>query len=335
MRILFAFIILCQPLAAMHRPATEQPLGVHTFQFHDDQRDRPVVVEFWYPADRSGPVEAAVLDSIWIHPDEVRNAGLRKSAAKYPLILMSHGYRGGRRDLSWLAERFAKAGYVIASVDHFGDMRTRFDQLASIRFWERSRDFIFVLDRLRQEPRVRDQIDFNRIGFIGYSLGGMTGLALAGAQAQNVHQVFSQLNNTIRHVPPELIDRFDFSEAEKSYAEPRIRAMLLLCPATYVYPSSSFTQVKIPVGLVATIEDEVLPFQDHASRLIQHLIPAKLKVLRGEISHYAFMNRVTAVGKKTLSKAAHRDPPGCDRSFIHREIGTFAIDFFKEVLNSL
>ena len=126
-------------------------LGVKTLHYHDEIRDRPIVVEFWYPTDRRGPVEAAPLDSLWIHPNEVRNAPLRQSTQKYSLIAMSHGYRGGRRDLSWLAEKFVQQGYVVAAVDHFGDTRARFQLLTSIRFWERPKDISFMIDSLQKE----------------------------------------------------------------------------------------------------------------------------------------------------------------------------------------
>ena len=317
----------------MHRLSTEKPvLGVRTFHYHDQNRNRPIVVEVWYPAERQGSMPSAALDDLWLHPREVRDAAMLKTKEKYPLILISHGHRGGRREMSWLAEKLAQQGYVIAAVDHFGDMRAQFDLVTTIRFWERPRDVSFMLDQLMKESMLRERIDMNRIGFIGYSLGGMTGLSLAGAQAENVRQVIAKVNKTLQEFDPGLLDQFDFSEGEKSYADPRIQAMLLLCPATYVFPSSSLDRIKIPIGLVAAIGDDVLPFQDHAFRLIQHVIPSKLKVLREEISHYAFLNRLTDAGKAVLHKAFSNDHPCCSRVSIHQEVGSFAVDFFREML---
>lgn len=326
---LFLVLILGQPLLAMHRTTPSYSLGVRTIEYLDSSRNRPLVVEFWYPTAVQEPLDQPV-DNIWVHPKEVRNAPFLKGKSKVPLLVMSHGHRGGRREASWLANALVQAGYMVAAVDHYGDMRFHFDLLASIRFWNRPLDFTFLLDQLEKDERVRDQIDFNRIGFIGYSMGGMTGLALAGGQAQNVRQAVMQL--TRNALDEKLIDRFDLSPAEKSYREPRIKAMLLLCPAVFIYTPESLKEINIPIGLVAAVGDEVLPFREHAFQIIHHLIPAKLKMLREEISHYAFMNRITDAGKLVLHKALHSDPPCCDRDSLHREVSTFAIDFFLSAL---
>ncbi len=325
----FVFLLLAaiQPLFPMQRAASYS-LGVRTIEYLDTARNRPVVVEVWYPTSIQEPIDQPV-DNIWVHPKEVRNAPLAKTKSKYPLLVMSHGHRGGRREASWLAEAMVQAGYIVAAVDHYGDMRFHFDLLASIRFWDRPLDISFLLDQFEKDDRIRDHIDFNRIGFIGYSLGGMTGLALAGGQAQNVRQAIKKLSGYSLHEP--LFDRFDLSPAEKSYREPRIKAMLLLCPAVFIYSPESLKSIRVPVGLVAAVGDEVLPFREHAYQVIHYLIPAKLKMLREEISHYAFMNRITEAGKSVLHKALHSDPPCCDRASLHREVSAFAIDFFRGV----
>lgn len=328
---LFLVLVLFQPLFALSRSQSSYSLGVKTIEYFDTSRNRPVVVELWYPTMEEGPVDQPV-DNIWVHPKEVRDAPFLKMKSKFPLVLMSHGHRGGRREASWLAEALVRQGYIVASIDHYGDMRFHFDLLTSIRFWNRPLDFTYLLNQLEKDDRIKDKIDFGRIGFVGYSLGGMTGLAIAGAQAQNVRPMVKKLNRNI--LSEEMIDRFDFSPAEKSYRDPRIKAMLLLCPAVFIYTPESLKEITIPIGLVAAIGDEVLPFREHASLLIQHLIPAKLKMLREEISHYAFMNRITDAGKAVLHKALHSDPPCCDRVTLHREVSAFAVEFFKGVFKS-
>jgi len=320
-------LFAAQALFAMHK-AMPPALGVRTIEYHDAVRNRPVVVEFWYPAKEQGPLDQPE-DNIWVHPPEVRNAPALKHKSKYPLLLMSHGHRGGRREASWLAEAFVRAGYLVAAIDHYGDMRFHFDLFASIRFWNRPLDVSFVIDQFQKDERVRGLIDFDRIGFIGYSLGGMTGLALAGGQARNIKQFLPKLNRYA--LSEQLFDRFDLSPGEKSYKDTRIKAMLLLCPAVFIYTPASLKEINIPIGLVAAVGDEVLPFREHAFQIIHHLIPAKLKMLRKEISHYAFMNRITDAGRLVLNKALHSDPPCCDRTSLHREVSSFAVDFFRTV----
>ncbi len=329
---LFFVLAFCQPLLAMHRVPPAKSLGVRTIDYLDTSRNRPVVVELWYPTAALEPIDQPE-DSIWMHPEEVRNAPLLKGKAKYPLILISHGHRGGRREASWLAASLVQAGYMVAAIDHYGDMRFHSDILEGIRFWNRPLDFTFLLNQLEKDEGFQADIDFHRIGFIGYSMGGMTGLALAGGQAQNTRVRQAALKLTRSALSEKLIDRFDLSPAEKSYKEPRIKAMLLLCPAVFVYAPDSLKQIKTPIGLVAAIGDEVLPFKEHAFQIIHYLAPKKLKMLREEISHYAFLNRITDSGKLILHKPLQcDDPPCCGRDALHHEVTSFAIEFFQDTL---
>ena len=331
LRIVILFVcFLCQPLLAMHRPVSQKGLGVKTFEYMDEARHRPVVVEFWYPTDQMEPITASSPEELWVHPKEVRNAPFLKGAPKRPLILVSHGHRGGRREVSWLVESLVQAGYIVAAVDHYGDMRFHFDLIASVRFWDRPLDFTFLLDQLSKDERIREQIDFNSIGFVGYSLGGMTALALAGGKAQDVKEALLRINRY--SLNQGAIDKFDLSPSEKSYADPRIKAFFLLCPAVFVYPPRTLKEIKSPVAIVAAMGDEVLPYQEHALRIIQNAPVKKMKVLSQGVSHYTFMNRVTEAGRNILHKAFHTDPFGCDRIAIHREVSAFAVDFFRETL---
>jgi predicted dienelactone hydrolase len=314
-------------------PFSSEAIGVRTFRFIDQNRNRPVAVELWYPVSSSFPVSDESADAVWIHPREARDAPL-PSGSRFPLILMSHGHKGDRRERSWLADTLVRQGYIVAAVEHFGNTWNQYNALLSMCFWERARDVSFTLDALLGDPSLAKILDPAKVGFVGYSLGGMTGLALAGAVAKNTRELARQKSQALagEAVPPEAIGLFDFDAAERSYKEPRIHSMLLICPANFLYPPESLRQITIPVGLVAAINDEVLPYKEHAYQIIKHLVPHKLKLMRKEISHYTFLNRVTEAGRKILDKAIQNDPPCCDKASVHREVGIFAVEFFKETL---
>lgn len=341
-RIIFIFAALClfdwQSLAAMSKAPfqkvqiTSEAIGVRTLRYEDPARRRPVVIELWYPTDRKGISLDEPTDIVWIHPKEARNVPIMDLRSLYPLIVMSHGHRGDRRERSWLADLLVRQGFIVASVEHFGNTWNQYNPLVSLRFWERAKDVSFALDQLFKEPFLKGHIDTKRIGFVGYSLGGMTGLALAGAQARNTREVALRQQSYLKELTQEAVEQIDFSEADKNYLEPRIRSMLLICPAIFIYPPESLKEIKIPIGLVAAINDEVLPYKEHAYQIIKHLVPYRLKMMRKEISHYAFLNRITEAGRKILQKAIQNDPPSCDRITLHREVGTFSIEFFKDTL---
>ncbi len=293
--IVFFCFVFSTAMAMQKREPLQTPSS-RTLYYTDAQRERPVVVELWYLTDLG---------------EKARDASFSLQEGKRPLILMSHGHRGWRGESSWLAERLAKKGYIVAALDHHGDMRSHFDALISLRFWERCTDFKFILDTLEKDASLRGVIDFERVGFVGYSLGGMTGLSLAGAVAQNAKSAVSKIAGY--PVEKGLSETFDFSHAEKNYKEPRIKAMLLLCPAVFIYSPKALRQIKIPVGLVVSVDDEVLPFEEHAAPLIEYITPFKLKVCRENVSHYAF-----------------KDPSILNS--LHQDVSVFAEAFFRETL---
>ena len=236
--LIFFLCLAALPVTAMSKftwvgeiPAQAEYLGVRTLRFEDSQRRRPVVVEIWYPTNQVGPFDPSE-DPIWVHPKERREASLPQG--RHPLILLSHGNRGDRRDRSWLAEWLVKEGYFVASVEHFGNAWDTFAPHLSLRFWDRSKDVSFALDQLLAEPSLKDLIDEKRIGFIGYSLGGMTGLSLGGATASNVKETLLKRLGKYPEMTPEIFDKVDFSEGHANHADPRIRAILLICPANFI-----------------------------------------------------------------------------------------------------
>jgi len=158
----------------------------------------------------------------------------------------------------------------------------------------------------------------------------MTGLALGGATAQNVKEIVVRQQAENKEVTSEIVEQVDFSPASNNFAEPRIKAMLLICPAIFVYPANSLKQIKTPTALVAAVEDEVLPHKEHALQIIRHLTSVKLQMMIKKTSHYTFLNRISELGQIALHKNAKSDPQGCDRLSIHNQVGAFAVKFFKE-----
>lgn len=318
------------PKIELHQKA----IGVRTLQYEDKTRDRPITVELWYPTDDTTAPLDIPSDKIWIHPKELRDVEISSKQSLYPFILMSHGHKGDRRERSWLAELLVRRGFIVASVDHYGSAWNQYNPLAAIFFWDRAKDISFTLGQLLENSIFKNHLDSDRIGFVGYSLGGMTGLALAGAQAKNAQAIAQKYKQEISELPPEMLEKVDYSAAEKNYHDPRIKAFLLLCPATFAYPSETFRQIKVPIGLIASLDDEILPHKEHALRLLQNLTIHRLKLMKNKISHYAFLNCVTENGLKILQEMSKTCPKKWDWAPVHKEVGKFAINFFEETLGT-
>lgn len=128
-----------------------------------------------------------------------RGAGIARRSAvpdagggRYPLIIFSHGFGGYSTQTSFLTEHLATHGFVVISVNHNG---TAFEDLnwlgansvltsladrpndvmKSIRFAER-------IAAAGSGSALSGLIDTSRIGAAGYSFGGYTAFASAGAR---------------------------------------------------------------------------------------------------------------------------------------------------------
>lgn len=326
---LFYLFFSLASLEAMSRSprAQVENIGVRTLKYEDPKRQRPVLVEFWYPTQEAGPFDAPP-DPVWVHPNEVRDAPILKG--KRPLVLMSHGHGGDRRDRSWLVETLIKSGFLVASVEHHGNSWRSYHPLLTLRFWERARDISFALSELLTDSSIKPYIDAKQVGFVGYSLGGMTGLALAGAEARNVKEEIIQFHKEHQGTLEKEIEEIDFKEAHENFRDPRIKALVLLAPAAFIFPPESLQAVKAPVALVALEDDELLPFQKHAKKVIEYLAVAKLKLYQKNVSHYVFLNRVSPLGKEVLREELRTDTIESDRLTVHKEVGVFVTDFFKK-----
>lgn len=312
-------------------PFANEAIGVRTIQYQDNERNRPIIVEFWYPTDEADASFDYIEDCVWVHPKEVRNVAISSKISSYPLILMSHGHRGDRRERTWLVDALVRQGYVVASVEHHGNVWHQYNPLSGFCFWDRAKDVSFMLTRLLEEPDLKTHIDADRIGFVGYSMGGMTGLALAGAEAKYAKEIAKAQQHQAGEISQEAFNLLDFSESEKNYREPRIRSILLICPATFAYLPEALRQIKTPIGLIASIDDEVLPHKEHAHKIIKNVTPYKLKLLRNKTSHYAFLNHMTEKGRQLFQRTT-TDPASLNWAPIHKQATDFAIKFFQETL---
>lgn len=308
--------------------------GITTLHYYDAGRSRPVITEVWYPVDSESPAKAS--PGFWHRCDEARDAPLSNEKQQYPLIMMSHGSGGDRYNISWLAEALAANGYIVASTDHFGNTWNNKIPESYAMPWERPKDISFALDQLLTSSLFKDKIDLKRIGFVGYSLGGATGLWIAGAEASPLDSAKVKANaatDLAGIASPELLDKIDFSKAGGSYRDKRISAALVMAPALgWVFAEHSLEKIDIPFYIIAPEKDQVVSTEENARVFALKITRATLKILPGEATHYVFLARPNAVGRRFLDPRYCEDPASIDRKKLHDEISKNSVLFFDEKL---
>ena len=214
-------------------------------------------------------------------------------------MLASHGTGGAARQLCWLAAALARAGFLAVAVDHHGNnFIDGYTPEGFVRWWERARDLSFVLDALSASEGL------GAIGAAGFSLGGYTVGALMGARVSG-DRFQALIRGEIPGPPPpeypnlptELRDRLNPSnvpvwaaEARADYADARIRAGFLICPAIgEMLESDSLASISEPVAVRWVERDEIVSDAQSAEPYVRNIPRVSARSLDGGIGHYAFL----------------------------------------------
>ncbi|WP_119273046.1 alpha/beta hydrolase family protein [Taklimakanibacter deserti] len=172
------FVLSLMLLAVFALPAAYADDRIGFREITEPDESRPLHVALWYPTKDARPEISVAENPVFYGVSAVRDA--KAADGSHPLVLLSHGFGGSFRNLSWLAAALAREGYVVAAVDHPGTTTFDRDPEKAARLWERPRDLSRVLDALLADHSL--SIAATRIAAIGHSLGGWTVAELAGAR---------------------------------------------------------------------------------------------------------------------------------------------------------
>ncbi|NJZ81629.1 lipoprotein signal peptidase [Ralstonia solanacearum] len=341
-------------------PAAPYRVGETMRKFHPESprhwrsaQTQALTTTIWYPVDADLPeaphdIGEPGRKTFRGHP-LVDNAPLSAARAKYPLLLLSHGTGGTVDDQDWLAAALAAQGYVVAGANHPGNnMLEPLTRDGFQLWWERATDVSQVLDGILADRELGPRIDRDRIGAVGFSLGGYTVLELAGARTNlPAFQRFcaSPDADAICH-PPEMqhmqndatpVDapspetEASLARAGASYRDTRIRAVFAMAPALgMAFDAASLADVRIPVALVAGTADITAPVETNVRRIAGFLPQASLALLPGA-SHYTFLDTCLPPLVERLVNIC-KDGPGVDRNAVHAQVIERAGVFFSSTL---
>ena len=360
--LVLAAAALC-PASASARTVPEARLGFAVGQFQRSiEPAQPrywrggrsgLSTRIWFPAEPGkapqpheiGAPGAAMFRAHPLVPD----ATIASARRRYPLIVLSHGTGGTADSLDWLAASLVEAGYIVAAVDHPGNSLTgpmTWDGFTL--WWERATDLSNAIDALLADPAIGPRIDRERIGAAGFSLGGYTVLALAGARtdlAAFLAFCKSPAADTTCHPPgferlPGRPKEGDVPSAERqaslarsggSFRDDRVKAVFAIAPAVgQAFVAGSMADLRVPVSIVVGEADRIAPAPTNAGHIARILPKARLTVLPG-VGHFTFLPVcVSALAARMPDICA--DGPGIDRAAVHARTAGMAAAFFARAL---
>ena len=254
--------------------------------------NRSLKVRIWYPASVTGASKRILYSHDLQLPGKplfkISSQGVAVDGAavvsgkRFPLILLSHGYGGWSEYSSQLAELLVTKGYVVAAINHndlpFDGTRSFLISFGSV-LMDRAEDQRQVLAAILKRAATdktgfASVVDAQKIGLIGYSMGGYGALSTAGASYDPKSKTISQLPESAKAV----------ALASDPAMAARIKAVVLLAPwggqpDSRVWTQQSLAAVKAPVLMISGDHDDVVNFKQGVSWIFDHLSGTERRML--------------------------------------------------------
>lgn len=335
--ILLAAIVALGAIACVERPVDAgRKVGAVTIDLENRSVARKFAVEFWYEAVPSAKVENLSFRVPLKSLPLARDAEARSSLGKRPLIVLSHGNWGSRYSLGWLALHLVNAGYVVISVSHPGTMGEDQTVAGRYRLWDRATDVSFALDEILKNPKWASLIDERRIGFVGHSFGGWTGVSLAGGRYDPARQraFCTKMQKKDFYCEGTLKDdvsSISVSDAENSFRDARIGAYYIMGSGpSQGFSEASLNSINVPFMVDTAEFDDIL--EPHAnSSLWAASIPGAKEIVR-PIGHFTYVPECRWLVGPILTWIAGfpvcDDPEKVDRAAVHQLVAYDVIKFF-------
>ncbi len=236
----------------------------------------------------------------------------------FPLVVMSHGTGGSPLTFRTMAQHLARRGFVVALPEHAGNSRND-DTLAhtDANLARRPRHVRLAIDRLYADPTLGPTLAPDTVAIVGHSMGGYTALAVAGGRP-----------TAFAHESPD-----GRAHAVPVTPDPRVRALVLLAPATPWFLSpGALTEVRAPILMLTAEHDPHTP-EGHAE-IVRRGLPPSVRVEHRVIAgagHFSFQSPFPpAMAAPGFLPA--QDPPGFDRASFQATLHADVEEFLREAL---
>ncbi len=257
----FAFCLFCVGFILCSMPKLLQAAegafspGFKTVGFLNTARSIRLDVNVWYPT-HSKPRSARYGE--WTL--NVVRFG-RAAEGRFPLIILSHDSAATRFSYYNTAAKLAQAGFVVIAPNHKHDNLQRMSHLFTFKqLEERLQDVEDILYMAERHADVRNMIDMQRVGFLGFGTGATVGLMLGDARLDakgwddycaHVPQSAAYCNAWAKGHIQKMLG--GLPPLGKSHADKRISALAAVAPKYDMFFTQQALQtVQIPTLLVET-----------------------------------------------------------------------------------
>ena len=256
------------------------------------------------------------------------------------MVIVSHGSGGEFNDHQWLIDTLLDEGYIVSALNHpFNTTRDNTPE-GIVSVWDRPADVSLVLTDILENADKGQQIDAMRIGAAGFSSGGYTAIALAGAIFEP--KLMETYCAGADHGPDcalgESVAYADYTGATQSYRDARFRSVFAMAPAVGSgITVQSLNAIEVPVFITASRDDELVYPKFSAERYAEH-IPNSTMSLIPSGGHFVFLecNAMTWIADQFITEFDL-----CGREFsvdqdkIRTTVGEQAVAFFANSLDKL
>ena len=311
----------------------------------DGSEPRPLAWAVWYPVGVDAPRRPAPPDQFF-DLGQVEHGGSVANAGSLPVVLLSHGTGGSPESLSWLARSLAEQGYVVIGAYHHGNTgREPYQAEGFLCWWERCLDLSVLLSRLSRVGPFAGRLDLDRVHIVGFSLGGYTALALAGAcTSVDLYLQWAATAGCFAHGPrefanaadavPALLDRSQvfrrsWARQGNSYLDERIRSVVAIAPAPTVrgFLPETVAHIRRPVTLITGEADQEAPSSECAGWLVKQNAQFRWISAGEDVGHYTFVGMPGGAVPDDI-RILFEDQAGVERHTVHRLV-------CEEVLSAL
>jgi predicted dienelactone hydrolase len=312
-------------------------VGVGTLTVQVPERGGTMDSTLWYPAGPGGQTMLIAENALFRGVSASQNAPA--IGGSHPLVLLSQGgLRSGPNIGAWMASRLAMRGFVVAMLRQ-PDPHSQSPQKTLEELWLRPADISATLTAIENDASLIGRIDPNKVGVLGFQIGGTAALALAGARldpssfAHSCDPGGTEVDCAWFAKAGVDLHAVDAVRLARSSLDRRIKAVFVIDPELSTnFTAASLADISLPVRVVNLGSPKAIWPGLNASALAQALSNAQYETV-ADATQFSSFPECKPQAAATLG--AEGEEPLCDdaggqsRAEIHDQLAAMVAAAFR------